>query len=337
MDTFPESGVVPLSGAKPAVVAAAPGSALATGVAAALAAGMLWGLVFLVPVMLHDYPPAVLSIGRYLAFGLICIPIAFARRTRLARLTRRDWYEAARLSLSGNFLYYGFLAAGIQLAGAPLPTILIGTLPVVIAVCSNLSERALPWGRLSVSLVTISAGVLLVNHDEWARLGDGDPVGLWSGAALTLVAIACWTWYPIRNSAWLRRNPTHGPGTWSTAQGLVSLPLALVGGAALWVLQAGGSGAYDGPLGPRPLLFVATMLVLGLLASWLGTILWNRASQLVSTSLVGQLIVFETLAALLYAFLWRGTFPGVATLSGVALLVAGVVLGVRAFQRQGRR
>lgn len=314
---------------------ATPRSALGAGVAATIGAGMLWGLVFLVPLIFRDYPPAVLSIGRYLAFGLICVPIGITRRTQLARLGRRDWYEAARLSLSGNFLYFGFLAAGIQLAGAPLPTILIGTLPVVIAVSSNLSERALPWRRLAVSLLAISAGVLLVNEDEWARLDDGSGWRLWSGAALTVVAIACWTWYPIRNSAWLRRNPTVGPGTWATAQGLVSLPLALLGGLALSLTSLAGYGSYQWPLGPRPAAFVTAMVALGLLASWLGTILWNRASQLVPTSLVGQLIVFETLSALLYGYLWRGTFPGAASLAGVAMLVAGVVLGVRAFQRQG--
>ncbi len=313
---------------------AAPRSALGVGVAATIAAGMLWGLVFLVPVLFRDYPPAVLSIGRYLAFGLICVPIGITRRAQLARLGRRDWYEAARLSLTGNFLYYGFLAAGIQIAGAPLPTILIGTLPVVIAVSSNLAERSLPWRRLALSLLAISAGVALVNEDEWARLGDGSGWRLWSGAALTAVAIACWTWYPIRNSAWLRRNPTIGPGTWATAQGLVSLPLALIGALVLAAMSLAGSDSYQWPLGPRPGAFVAAMMALGLLASWLGTILWNRASQLVPTSLVGQLIVFETLAALFYAYLWRGTFPGAATLAGVALLIAGVVLGVRAFQRQ---
>jgi hypothetical protein len=48
------------------------------------------------------------------------------------------------------------------------------------------------------------------------------------------------------------------------------------------------------------------MLTLGLCASWLGTLLWNRASSLLPTPLVGQLIVFETLAAFAYAFIWRG-------------------------------
>ena len=76
------------------------------------------------------------------------------------------------------------------------------------------------------------------------------------------------------------------------------------------------------------------MFAIGLSASWLGTLFWNRASQLLPTSLAGQLIVFETLSALLYAFLLRGSWPGAATLAGVGLLVAGVVLGMRAAQAE---
>lgn len=88
------------------------------GVANALAAGLVWGLVFIAPVLLPEYPAAILSVARYLAFGLIALPLALADRTGLARLRPADWLEAARLSLVGNLVYYGFLAAGIQ-AAAP--------------------------------------------------------------------------------------------------------------------------------------------------------------------------------------------------------------------------
>jgi drug/metabolite transporter (DMT)-like permease len=83
------------------------------------------------------------------------------------------------------------------------------------------------------------------------------------------------------------------------------------------------------PFGPTPLLFIGLMLTLGLLASWLGTLCWNEASQRLPTNLVGQLIVFETLAALAYAFIWRGAWPAPLTLVGAALLVAGVVWALR--------
>ncbi len=41
------------------------------GVVYALVAGLMWGLVFVSPLLLPEYPPAVQSVGRYLAFGLI--------------------------------------------------------------------------------------------------------------------------------------------------------------------------------------------------------------------------------------------------------------------------
>jgi drug/metabolite transporter (DMT)-like permease len=71
------------------------------------------------------------------------------------------------------------------------------------------------------------------------------------------------------------------------------------------------------------------MLAIGLLASWLGTLCWNEASQRLPTTLVGQLIVFETLAALAYAFVLRGQAPESLTLTGVGLLVAGVMWALR--------
>jgi drug/metabolite transporter (DMT)-like permease len=327
----------------PAGGASAPGVAgLGAGLGCALAAGLAWGLVFVAPVMLPDYPAAVLSVGRYAAFGVIALALAWPAREALARLSRADRIEAAKLSLVGNLLYYGCLAAAIQTVGVPLPTMLIGTLPVVIAIVSNLSERAMPWGRLAPSLATIAVGIALVNQAEFARLSEAEPEAaprLALGTLLALGAVACWTWYPIRNARWLRRNPQSGSATWATAQGLTTLPLALAGAAGLagWhAVQplADASGTpFALPLGPRPLEFVALMTVIGLAASWLGTLLWNRASRLLPTSLAGQLIVFETLAALAYGFLWRGEPPSAGTLAGIALLVTGVAIGVRTFQR----
>ena len=83
------------------------------------------------------------------------------------------------------------------------------------------------------------------------------------------------------------------------------------------------------PLGPRPLEFLGLMLAIALLASWLGTLCWNAASQRLPTALAGQLIVFETLAALGYAFWLRGQWPEPLTVAGIALLVLGVIGGVR--------
>jgi drug/metabolite transporter (DMT)-like permease len=310
---------------------------LLTGTAFALAAGLMWGLVFVAPLLLPQYPAALLSCARYLAFGLIALPLAWLDRRALAGLTRGDWIEALKLSAIGNLLYYLFLAAAIQRAGGPLPTMIIGTLPVVIAISSNLRDHArdgrLPWRRLAPSLALIAAGIALVNQAELAQL-RADPaaeLGRYAlGALLTVGAVACWTWYPIRNADWLRTHADRSPRTWATAQGVATLPLAVLGCTAFWGWSAASGSGFAMPLGPTPQLFVGLMLSLGLLASWLGTLCWNEASQRLPTTLAGQLIVFETLAALAYAFALRGRLPGTATLAGIALLLAGVIWALRA-------
>ena len=105
-----------------------------------------------------------------------------------------------------------------------------------------------------------------------------------------------------------------------------------------WVWTAATADhSFAMPLGPRPLFFVGLMLAIGLLASWFGTLCWNEASQRLPTAISGQLIVFETLAALLYAFLWYGRWPGMAESAGIVLLVAGVLGGVRVFRQGGAR
>ncbi len=309
---------------------------LFTGTLFALAAGLMWGLVFVAPLMLPEYPAALLSFARYLAFGLIALPLALLDRQRIARLTRSDWIEALKLSLVGNVVYYLCLAAAIQRAGGPLPTMIIGTLPVVIAVSSNLRDAQrdgrLPWLRLLPSLALIAAGIGLVNHVELQQMRqqpDADLGRYVLGALLAFGAVACWTWYPLRNADWLRAHPDRSPSTWATAQGVATLPLALVGFVGFWLWNGLSGQAFEMPFGPTPGEFVGLMLAIGLFASWLGTLCWNEASQRLPTTLVGQLIVFETLSALAYAFLLRGQAPELATLAGVVLLVAGVVWALR--------
>jgi drug/metabolite transporter (DMT)-like permease len=314
---------------------------LSLGIAAALGAGLIWGLVFVIPLLLPDYPATLLTFGRYLAFGLVTLPIAWWQRTALRRLTRADWALALKLSIVGNIIYYLALSAAIQLAGAPLPTLVIGTLPVVIAVCSNLqpgAEQRFSWARLLPSLLLIGLGLLCVNADQLARLevlevnGAGAFKAYLLGAALALVANAAWTWYPIHNARWLRAHPMHTSMTWATAQGLMTLPLALLGlFGTVTYLQATGDARFANSMwGGEPLKYWALMLLVGFSASWLGTLLWNIASKNTPTALTGQLIVFETLAALGYAYWVYERLPSGYETAGIALLVLGVIVGVRA-------
>lgn len=306
-----------------------------SGVLYALLAGMLWGLIFVGPLLVPDYPAALQSTGRYLALGLIALPLAWLGRQRLRQLTRRDWTTALALTMMGNLIYYVCLASAIQRTGAPVSTMIIATLPVVIPVCANLlySQRdgKLSWASLAPALLCIAAGLACVNI---AELRDGLPGFSWgrygSGIALALISVGCWAWYALRNARWLRENPDKNPMMWATAQALVTLPVSLLGYGVVCLWLNAQQPDFAQPFGPRPTVFIGLMFTIAVLCSWVGALCWNVASQRLPTVILGPLIVFETLAGLLYTFMLRQTMPPWLTLCGIALLVIGVVMAVRA-------
>jgi drug/metabolite transporter (DMT)-like permease len=305
-----------------------------SGVLYALLAGLMWGLIFVGPLIVPEYPAVLQSMGRYLALGLIALPLAWLGRQRLRQLSRQDWWTALALTMVGNVIYYFFLASAIQRTGAPVSTMIIATLPVVIPIFANLlySQRdgKLSWLRLMPALVLIGIGLMCVNVAE-LRQGLPDFSG-WrygSGIVLASVSVVCWAWYALRNARWLRENPDKPPLMWATAQALVTLPVSVLGYgvACLWLHVQTPDFAL--PFGPRPAVFIGLMVAIAVLCSWVGALCWNVASQRLPTVILGPLIVFETLAGLLYTFLLRQQMPPMLTLSGIALLVIGVVIAVR--------
>jgi drug/metabolite transporter (DMT)-like permease len=98
---------------------------------------------------------------------------------------------------------------------------------------------------------------------------------------------------------------------------LVALPVATYSGA----VHLGGADKI------LPLLLGA--LVLGVLVSWVGTLLWNRASGSVPISISGQLAVVQTIAGLAYGFAWFRRMPPPLELLGIALLIGGVLLAIQ--------
>ncbi|WFW85072.1 DMT family transporter [Citrobacter braakii] len=306
-----------------------------SGVLYALLAGLMWGLIFVGPLIVPEYPAVLQSMGRYLALGLIALPIAWLGRVRLRQLTRKDWVTALALTMMGNLIYYVCLASAIQRTGAPVSTMIIGTLPVVIPVFANLlySQRdgKLSWWRLSPALVLIGIGLLCVNISELNQgLPDFSGWRYGSGIALALISVVCWAWYALRNARWLRENPDKHPMMWATAQALVTLPVSMLGYIAACLWLNGQTPDFALPFGPRPGVFIGLMIAIAVLCSWVGALCWNVASQKLPTVILGPLIVFETLAGLLYTFILRQEFPPLLTVSGIALLIVGVVIAVRA-------
>ena len=72
------------------------------GVLLGIAAGALWGLIYIAPLLLPQYNPVLVALGRFIAFGLVSLPFMFFMKEDLKRFTKPDIIEAFRLPFFGN-------------------------------------------------------------------------------------------------------------------------------------------------------------------------------------------------------------------------------------------
>lgn len=304
-----------------------------TGVLCALLAGAMWGMVFLVPVLLPAFSPVELALGRYVAYGAIALGLMLPRLRDLARrLVPADYAALVRHALSGNIIYYMLLALGVKLAGVAPTSLIIGMLPIAITLMGRKDRDAAPLSALAMPLLVAGAGIACINIDlfQQARLSAADPTIMLVGMLSALGALLCWSWYAIDNARFLKANPHFTSAEWSALYGLASGLIALVAGAVCLLFFWGDiTGAAGAASGRDWTTFWLSNALLALGASVIGNHLWNVASRRVPVTLSGQLILFETLFALLYGFIHQHQGPRPLEIAAIGLLIVGVAWSVR--------
>lgn len=301
------------------------------GIVCGVLAGAFWGAVFIVPVLLPDFSPLELMAGRYVCYGALAAGLMLPRLLPLLRRLRRgDWLAMLRQALAGNVVYYLLLAYGVKLAGVAPTSLIIGLLPLSVTIFGRKDHGALPLRRLAWPLLVVALGIACINVDIFRHDGGAGGASLAHklvGVLCAVGALACWTWYALDNARFLKRHAHVSSVEWAMLYGLASGVIALaVGAVALSLQQAGGGDAAPARDWPRYWL-VCLLLALG--ASVIGNYLWNLASRRVPVTLSGQLILSETLFALLYGFVYAQRMPRPLEWAAMLLLTAGVLWSVR--------
>jgi drug/metabolite transporter (DMT)-like permease len=307
------------------------------GVTYGVMAGAIWGTVFLVPRLLPDFPPMMLGAARCMLYGLVSLAVGLPMARRLAgKLTRADLAAVGRLALVGNLVYYVFLTAGVHRVGIGPTSLIVGVLPVTVTLAGRRDAGAIALRRLIWPLLLVVAGIICINLDVFAASatpsGSAGVSDKLLGVLCAIGALASWTWFAVENARYLRRNPHFDGNEWSVLLGLAT---GLLGGM-LWLgcawLPGGTPTAALDPTRWHTFWLLNLGLALG--ASWVGTGLWNAASKRLPLTLSGQLIVFETLFALLYGFIYDTRLPRPLETAAIVLLIAGVMWSVRRHDRR---
>jgi drug/metabolite transporter (DMT)-like permease len=299
------------------------------GILAGLAAGALWGLVFIAPRALPDVGSSEVALGRYVFFAvgaLISLPLMW--RNVRSVLSGERLAMGFLLSLLGYSLYYVLLVGAVREAGITVSSLIIGLLPVTIALGSR--EKVRRKGLFRSALALIILGVLLLNLEGLRSMETLFPPGSkpLKGVMLSFLALACWTSFAVLNSRYLKRHRINSLA-WGNLLGILSCL-----GILIWILLTGLSGGLPAWTESQPILrhYLIWSAVLGLGATWLATWLWNRASHDLPTSLSGQLIVSETVFALLFGFIWESRLPTFLEGLSIVTLICGVLVGISAFR-----
>ena len=297
-----------------------------TGVLAGLAAGALWGLVFVAPRMINmgegGYSSVDLMAGRFAAYGVVAALIMLLgwRSRRLPTL--RQAGAALVMSVLGFSGYYLLLVLAIGDAGTEMPSLVIGTIPIWVMLLGK--PQGLRWVSLLPGLVLTVAGLALMMGTTHGAEHQGAAAHFWRGMAFVSASLVCWTVFAIFNAAWLKRHPEVSATDWANWLGVATG----LGSLLMWVVA--GSDFQAMAVREDRATFVLLCVLAGIGSTWLATILWNVASQRLSVSLCGQLIVSETIFALLYSFAWDGRWPTLAQAAACVLFTLGILAAVRA-------
>lgn len=289
-------------------------------------AGALWGMVLMVPQLLPEFNPMLLASVRYVMVGVISLLLAVPMARQLRQLSAADGWMLLRLAVVGNLLYFICLAAAIQRLGVAPASLIVGVLPLTITLYGRNDTGAVPLTRLVGPLALILGGMLCINLQTFA-FADGDLGDKLLGLLFALAALACWTWYGVQNSRYLKQCGHFDSHQWSVLCGVLTGLASLVMVAVLALWQPQQLQVQAAPA--RWVLFWLASLGCAVLGSWLAMTLWNAASKRLPLTLTGQLIVFETLFALLYAFLWRQRGPSVLEAAAIVLVMGGVLWSLR--------
>src|SRR5256885_16578738 len=106
-----ENAHAPPSGAAPG----RPGLSTA-GLAAGISGTLIWGSAFVVPVLLGGWNPVIVTLGRYLAYGLLSAILFGLGGRDLRRVLREHWRVALVFAVSGNSGYSRRLVIAIKTA-----------------------------------------------------------------------------------------------------------------------------------------------------------------------------------------------------------------------------
>ncbi|QCI68036.1 DMT family transporter [Phreatobacter stygius] len=260
----------------------------------------------------ETFPPVSLAVGRWLVALAILAPFVIGQAWRQRDLLRRHWglvWACGALGIAG-YNALGYLA--LHSVPAASVAFLNSTLPLMVPIAAFVLgvERVKPVTLAGIALSFLGV-VWIVARGDLAHLGA---IGLSAGEPLVLLAVANYALYSVL----VRRKP-------ASLDPLVFLAATMATGLVVlmpfWALELAGGARI-----PHDPASLGAVLYIGVFASLLAFVLWNRCVAMLGPSITGASFHLVALFTALLAFALLGEPVRSFHLAGAALILGGFAL-----------
>lgn len=309
------------------------------GLLAAIAATFSWSLLYIFPGLVGDYSLFDLAVVSYGFAGLGSLIILLFYRNEVRQLRLSDWACAALLGFLGYIGYFFLITTAVLAAGPVIPPVMMGSVPIVLAIAGNMRSSSVPWRAIAGPLVVAALGISLVNLSVFDFSSETvvlPATSILFGLLAALLAIGFWIGFGLLNESALAQRPSMSPMLWSamlifmcSVEMLAFIPVGLY-------LKLSHFASHPSGLAGTHALMVCG-LIQGLGATLAGAWAWSIASRRLPLALSGQLIASGTIYATTMGLLLNQRWPSPMEAVGTGLLFVGVVWAIHAFYRRQTR
>jgi drug/metabolite transporter (DMT)-like permease len=261
------------------------------------------------------FDPITLNFWRWVIAVLVLAPWALPALRGKGELLRRHAGILLLLSASGIAVFHSLVYLGLRSTTTVNAVLINSSIPLFIVLCSWILERERASLRQVAGVLVSLAGIFII-------LTRGQPGALLSlqlhaGDAWILLAMPVWGVYSVL----LKRRPAE-------LGGIAFLFVLAVAGLAMLAPGAAWMALQNSPALPSPREALG-VLYIGLGASVLAFICWNRGVEVVGANAAGFTVHLLPAFGTVLAILFLGeSFAGYHA-AGIATILAGVVLATR--------
>jgi drug/metabolite transporter (DMT)-like permease len=277
-----------------------------------IAITLVWGFNFtVVKFSLNEMTPFFFNAVRYF-LAILTMWIILIKQGRTIKLIKEDRWPVLGLSLLGHFIYQAFFIIGLNMTKAANGAIMLGTIPIWIAIVSHFffDEQLNRQKTLGIVVAFTGLAFIIGFRNEGFQFSSK---GLW-GDILMLGSAFSFALYTLYSKQYLKKYDTTELTTLSMTAG------------GIWIVFAGVPSFIAADFSQISALAWTGALYSGVLSIAISYFIWNYGLKLVGAVRTSAYQNLAPVFGVLFGVLLLKEDMNMWQLTGAAVTLSGVII-----------